>query len=315
MLFSRRIPELKGPFLSQKKLADLTWLRVGGAADGLFSPSDLDDLRHFLSNLDPNIDIFPLGVGSNLIVRDGGIAAVVIRLGRTFNDIRIDGETVTAGASALVSHIARKTAEKGLDFGFLRTIPGTVGGALKMNAGCYGRSFSDVFQSAKVISRSGKVTSVDSHDLAFSYRQSQLPAGSIVVEVTLKGQSDDPCAIKNRMDIQIKRRNETQPIKERCAGSVFRNPSGSSSTGQPDDVHTFKAWKLIDDVGMRGEKLGGAQMSERHPNFLINSKNATADDLERLGNRVRERVYEFHGVDLQWEILRVGRSITSENTV
>ncbi|MCY4306553.1 MAG: UDP-N-acetylmuramate dehydrogenase [Aestuariivita sp.] len=309
MVFPEQLPESKGLFFSQKKLADLTWLRVGGTADGLFLPSDLEDLVHFVSNLDPDIDLFPLGVGSNLIIRDRGIAAIVIRLGRKFNQIRIDGKAVTAGAAALVSHVARKSAEQGLDLGFLRTIPGTIGGALRMNAGCYGRSFSDVFQSAKIISRSGEITSIDAQELNFGYRQSVLPADAIVLEVKLKGKFDDPYAIKNRMDIQINKRNKTQPIKECCAGSVFRNPSGSSSTGEPNDSHSLKAWKLIDDVGMRGEKLGGAQISEIHPNFLINAGNATADDLERLGNKVRDRVYDFHGIDLQWEILRVGRSM------
>jgi UDP-N-acetylmuramate dehydrogenase len=289
-------------------LADLTWLRVGGPADWLVQPADEDDLAAFLAALPPDVPVFPMGVGSNLIVRDGGIAGVVIRLGRGFNDIRTQGDLVTAGAAALDAHVAIKAAEAGRDLTFLRTIPGAIGGALRMNAGCYGRYIADHFVSARVIHRDGRMVTLGAGDIAFAYRQTDLPPDSIVTEVTFRAPKGDPEALASVMAEQIAKRDATQPTKDRSAGSTFRNPAGFSSTGRADDTHELKAWAVIDAAGMRGATRGGAQMSVMHSNFLINAGGATADDLESLGEEVRKRVFETQGIALEWEIMRVGRN-------
>ncbi len=306
------LPKVRGTYTENKILADLTWLRVGGPCDVLFQPVDVDDLVAFLSALNPEIPVFPIGVGSNLIVRDGGIRAVVIRMGRGFNTISIDGNLVTAGVAALDQHVARKAADAGLDLTFLRTIPGAIGGAVRMNAGCYGSYAADVFVSAKAVTRAGEVVTLSADDLNFQYRQSDLPDGWVLVEVTFKAPYGDTDALKKRMDEQLTKRNASQPTKERSAGSTFRNPAGFSSTGSEDDVHDLKAWKLIDDAGLRGFQLGGAQMSEKHPNFMINTGDATATDLEKLGEEVRKRVFKSSGLTLQWEIMRVGEPAEGE---
>ncbi len=300
------LPEVRGRLTQDKPLSELTWLRVGGPADVLFQPADLQDLQDFLKALDPAIPVFPMGVGSNLIVRDGGLRAVVIRLGRGFNGIEIDGNRVTAGVAALDAHVARKAAEAGLDLTFLRTIPGSIGGAVKMNAGCYGTYTADVFVSAKAVTRQGELVELGPEDLKFEYRQSDLPEGWVLVEATFEAPEGDPKELADRMEAQLKKRDETQPTKDRSAGSTFRNPAGFSSTGRADDVHDLKAWKVIDDAGMRGARKGGAQMSEKHSNFLINTGDATATDLESLGEEVRKKVYENSGITLEWEIMRVG---------
>jgi UDP-N-acetylmuramate dehydrogenase len=288
-------------------MADLTWLRVGGPADWLFQPADEDDLVEFLAELDPSVPILPVGVGSNLIVRDGGIEGVVIRLGRGFNAIMVVGDTVTAGAAALDARIARQAAMAGLDLAFLATIPGTLGGAVKMNAGCYGRYLADVFVSARGVTRRGETVVLSSEDMGFAYRSSGLPDGLILTEATLRGPLDDPKAIEERIARQIVMRDASQPNKERSAGSTFRNPAGYSSTGQADDTHDMKAWKLIEDAGLRGARRGGAMMSDKHANFLVNTGGATAADLEGLGEDVRAAVKARTGVALEWEVLRVGR--------
>jgi len=300
------MPDVRGTLTPSRPLADLTWMRVGGPADVLFQPADVDDLSQFLATLDPSVPVFPMGVGSNLIVRDGGISGVVIRLGRGFNGIAFDGDIVTAGAAALDAHVARKAAIEGLDLTFLRTIPGTIGGAVRMNAGCYGSYTADVFVSAKAVTRDGKIVTLGPDDLKFAYRQSALPDGMVLVEATLEGPSGEPDALHARMEEQLKKRDASQPTKERSAGSTFRNPAGYSSTGQADDTHELKAWKVIDDAGMRGARRGGAQMSEMHSNFMINAGGATAADLEGLGEDVRKKVYENSGITLEWEIMRVG---------
>jgi UDP-N-acetylmuramate dehydrogenase len=300
------LPTPRGTLTANRPLNDLTWLRVGGPADWLFQPADLEDLRTFLKQLDPAIPVFPMGVGSNLIVRDGGIRAVVIRLGRGFNAMEVNGLQVTVGAAALDAHVARKAAEQGVDLTFLRTIPGTIGGALRMNAGCYGSYTADVFQSAQVITRQGECITMDAKALNFRYRQSDLPQGAIITEVTLTGTKNDPQALEIKMNDQIAKRDASQPTKDRSAGSTFRNPAGFSSTGKADDVHDLKAWKLIDDAGMRGAMRGGAQMSPMHSNFLINTGTATAADLEGLGEEVRKRVFQASGITLEWEIMRIG---------
>lgn len=299
-------PPVRGTLTENRPLNDLTWLRVGGPADALFQPADVDDLAGFLRELDASVDVFPMGVGSNLIVRDGGIRAVVIRMGRGFNNIDIDGTRVTAGVAALDAHVARKTAAEGLDLTFLRTIPGAIGGAVRMNAGCYGSYVADVFVSAKAVTRAGEVVMLSAEDLNFRYRQTDLPEGWVLVEATFEAPRGDADVLATRMDDQIAKRDATQPTKERSAGSTFRNPAGFSSTGQADDSHDLKAWKVIDDAGLRGFSIGGAQMSEKHPNFMINTGGATAADLEKLGEEVRKRVFKSSGLTLEWEIMRIG---------
>ena len=300
------LPEVRGVLTPARSLAELTWLRVGGPADWLFQPADPSDLSQFLGALDPSVAVFPMGVGSNLIVRDGGIRAVVIRMGRGFNQIKIAGNRVTAGVAALDAHVARKAAEAGVDLTFLRTIPGTIGGAVRMNAGCYGSYVADVFVSATAITRTGKVVTLTPEDLNFRYRQSDLPEGWVIVEAVFDGAPGDPDKLNAKMDAQIAKRDATQPTKDRTAGSTFRNPAGFSSTGRADDSHDLKAWKLIDDAGMRGAKVGQAQMSQMHSNFLTNIGGATAADLEKLGEEVRKKVFQNSGISLEWEIMRVG---------
>ncbi|MEV8467718.1 UDP-N-acetylmuramate dehydrogenase [Fluviibacterium sp. DFM31] len=294
------------PTTPARPLSDLTWLRVGGPAEIFFQPTDLEDLKATLAGLDPAVPVFPMGVGSNLIVRDGGIRGMVVRLGRGFNQIRIDGDLVVAGAAALDAHVARKAAQAGRDLTFLRTIPGAIGGAVRMNAGCYGQYVADHFVSAQAVTRAGEVVTLSADDLAFGYRHSTLPDGWVLTEATFRAPAGDPAALEAKMAEQLAKRDATQPTKDRTAGSTFRNPSGFSSTGRSDDVHDLKAWKLIDDAGMRGARRGGAQMSQKHSNFLTNAGGATAADLEDLGEDVRKRVFEISGITLEWEIMRVG---------
>ncbi|WP_136645796.1 UDP-N-acetylmuramate dehydrogenase [Tabrizicola sp. YIM 78059] len=300
------LPTPRGTLTANRPLSDLTWLRVGGPADWLFQPADEADLAAFLAALAPSVQVFPMGVGSNLIVRDGGIRAVVIRLGRGFNGIAIEGDRVTAGAASLDSHVARRAAEAGLDLTFLRTIPGSIGGAVRMNAGCYGSYVADVLEEVRIITRDGRTETVPASALNLRYRQSDLPEGAVIVSATFRAGRQDPQALQARMAEQIAKRDASQPTKERSAGSTFRNPAGFSSTGRADDTHELKAWKVIDEAGMRGARLGGAQMSEMHSNFLINTGGATAADLENLGEEVRKKVFQSSGITLEWEIMRVG---------
>ena len=300
------LPPLRGSITPDRPLSDLTWLRVGGPADALVIPADEADLAQFLAALDPGIPVFPMGVGSNLIVRDGGLRAVVIRLGRGFADIRVEGERVIAGAAALDARVAQAAAEAGRDLTFLRTIPGSIGGAVRMNAGCYGSYVADVLEQVRIVRRDGRVQDLPAAALALRYRQSDLPEGAVIVQATFRAPAGDPAALAARMADQVAKRDATQPVRDRSAGSTFRNPAGYSSTGQADDRHDLKAWKLIDDAGMRGARRGGAQMSPMHCNFLINTGGATATDLEGLGEEVRKRVFQSAGLWLEWEIMRVG---------
>ncbi|MGC9449176.1 UDP-N-acetylmuramate dehydrogenase [Cereibacter johrii] len=300
------MPPVRGTLTEGRSLADLTWLRVGGPADWLFQPADEADLVQFLSALDPAVPVFPMGVGSNLIVRDGGLRAVVIRLGRGFNAIRIEGDRVIAGAAALDAHVARRAAEAGRDLTFLRTIPGSIGGAVRMNAGCYGSYVADHLIEVRAVTREGRAVTLPAAELGLAYRQSALPEGCVLTEATFRAETGDPAELARRMEEQIARRDSSQPTRERSAGSTFRNPAGFSSTGRADDTHELKAWKLIDEAGMRGARRGGAQMSEMHSNFLINAGGATAADLEGLGEEVIKRVFQSSGIRLEWEIMRVG---------
>ena len=300
------LPPVRGALTSGQALSKLTWLRVGGPADWLFQPGDAADLADFLRGLPAEIPVQPIGVGSNLIVRDGGVRGVVIRLGRGFNAVTCEGGVVTAGAAALDQHVARKAAQAGLDLTFLRTIPGSIGGAVRMNAGCYGSYVADHLIEVTVITREGETRTLPAADLHFAYRQSTLPAGWIVTEARLRAEPGDPAALEARMNDQLARRDASQPTGAGSAGSTFRNPAGFSSTGRADDSHELKAWKLIEDAGLRGYRLGGAQMSEKHPNFLMNTGTATAAELEALGELVRARVRETSGHELQWEVIRLG---------
>ena len=303
---TQALPTPRGTLTPNRSLSDLTWLRVGGPADWLFQPADVSDLAEFLAALDPAIPVFPMGVGSNLIVRDGGIRAVVIRLGRGFNSIEISGTRITAGAAALDAHLARRAAEAGLDLTFLRTIPGSIGGAVRMNAGCYGQYVADFLEEIQIVTRAGHLVTLPASALNLRYRQSDLPEGAVVASATFRAPEGDQAALEARMADQLAKRDASQPTKDRSAGSTFRNPVGHSSTGRADDSHDLKAWKVIDDAGMRGARLGGAQMSQMHSNFLINAGGATAADLENLGETVRKRVFQNSGITLEWEIMRVG---------
>lgn len=306
------LPSVRGHLVPNRPLDGLTWLRVGGPADWLFQPADADDLADFLRDLDPDMPVFPMGVGSNLIVRDGGIRGVVIRLGRGFNHIGFRDDLVIAGAAALDAHVARRAADAGRDLTFLRTIPGSIGGALRMNAGCYGSYVADHLVQARAVTRDGRQVVLQPADLNFAYRHSDLPDGWILTEATFRAAPGDPDMLHERMEAQLARRDETQPTGERSAGSTFRNPAGFSSTGQADDSHELKAWSLIDRAGLRGHSWGGARMSPKHPNFLLNTGGATAAELEALGELVRRRVLEDSGHELQWEVIRIGDPLQAD---
>jgi UDP-N-acetylmuramate dehydrogenase len=297
---------LRGTLTANRPLADLTWLRVGGPAQWFFQPADAADLALFLAALDADTPVFAMGVGSNLIVRDGGVAGVVIRLGRGFQDLTITDGTITAGAALLDAHVARRAADAGLDLTFLRTIPGTIGGAVAMNAGCYGAYVADTLVSVQVVSRDGHIHDIPAADLRLGYRSSHLPHGAIILAATFAPPSGDPVDLAQRMADQLAKRDASQPTKDRTAGSTFRNPVGYSSTGRADDSHERKAWAVIDAAGLRGARLGGAVMNTMHPNFLTNAGGATAADLEDLGELVRKKVYDTQAITLEWEIMRIG---------
>lgn len=292
--------------MRDRPLADLTWLRVGGPAEVFVQPADEADLASFLAALNPAIPVLAMGVGSNLIVRDGGVPGVVVRLGRGFNGIAVRDGRVEAGAAALGAHVARSAAEHGLDLTFLRTIPGTIGGAVAMNAGCYGRYAADVLDEVRIVTRDGTPATLPADALGLGYRSSALPPGAVVTSATFAPPPGDPAALAGRMAEQLARRDATQPTRDRTAGSTFRNPAGRSSTGEADDTHELKAWALIDAAGLRGARRGGAVMSAKHPNFLTNDGGATAADLEDLGEEVRARVRATSGHLLEWEVARVG---------
>jgi UDP-N-acetylmuramate dehydrogenase len=311
-----RLPKVRGQLTPMRVLADLTWLRVGGPAEVLFQPADIDDLVNFLAHCAADIPVTPLGVCSNLIIRDGGLPGVVIRLGRAFSKIEIlDGDRVRAGAAALDAHVAKRAADAGISgLEFLRTIPGAVGGAVKMNAGCYGSYAADVVSEVTMIDRAGTSLTLRRDDIQFAYRTSAIPDDTVIVGAVLQGRPGDPSEIHATMDTYVEQRAATQPVRERSCGSTFANPAGYSSTGAPDDPMDFKAWRLIDDAGCRGLRIGGAQISEKHSNFLINTGAATAADLEQLGETVRARVKSHSGIDLVWEIRRIGVIVPGSKT-
>jgi UDP-N-acetylmuramate dehydrogenase len=307
MTWTSQMPEVEGRITLERPLADLSWLRVGGAAELLFQPAHMADISAFMRAVPDDVPVLPIGVCSNLIIRDGGIKGAVIRLGRGFNGFEVMANgNIRVGASALDAQVAKKAAEAGYDLAFLRTIPGAIGGAIKMNAGCYGSYLADVFVSATAVRRDGKVVTLRKSDMGFAYRHSDMPDDMVITQAVLSPPKGDPAQINAAMQDALAKRAASQPVNERSCGSTFRNPAGFSSTGKADDVHDLKAWKVIDDAGLRGVKLGGAQMSAMHPNFLINTGGATAKDLENLGELVREKVFKHAGISLEWEIRRVG---------
>jgi len=289
-------PPVRGRLTAAAPLAPLVWFKSGGAAEWLFEPADVEDLGDFLRNLDPAVPVKPLGLGSNLIVRDGGLPGVVVRLGKGFSGVTVDGEQLVAGGGTpgiLLASTARDHGLAGLEF--MRGIPGTVGGAVRMNAGAYGRETADVLVEATVVLRSGERRVLPLPALGYRYRHSDLADDSIVVAARFSGRPGDMAAITAEMDRIAAEREASQPLRSRTGGSTFKNPPGQ------------KAWQLVDAAGCRGLRLGGAQVSEKHTNFLINTGDANSADIEALGEEVRARVLAQSGIELEWEIQRVGR--------
>jgi len=290
-----RLPKVRGRLTADAPLAQVTWFRVGGPAEVLFRPADVDDLAAFLAAKPVDVPVTVIGVASNLLVRDGGVKGVVVRLGRGFVDITARDTLIEAGAGALDLNVALTARDAGIaGLEFLSGIPGTIGGGLRMNAGAYGSEFKDVLQSATALDPAGKKHTLSLSELRLSYRHSGVPEDWIFVGATFAGSKGDPLTIARRMDEIQKAREESQPIRARTGGSTFANPA------------SHKAWQLIDEAGCRGLQRGGAMVSEKHANFLINTGNATAADIEGLGEEVRARVKAKSGITLQWEIRRIG---------
>ncbi|KAB1070979.1 UDP-N-acetylmuramate dehydrogenase [Methylobacterium planeticum] len=289
-------PELRGRLIANQPLADLTWFRVGGPAQALFTPADEADLAHLLAGLDPEVPVTVIGLGSNLIVRDGGVPGVVVRLGgKAFGSVEADGETLRAGTAVPDMRLAKAAAAAGLDgLAFFRGIPGSVGGALRMNAGAHGGETTDVLVEARGVDRSGRLRSLSHAEMGFRYRHSAAPDDVIFTSALFRGRPGERAAIEAEMERVTAAREAAQPIRERTGGSTFKNPEGG------------KAWQLVDAAGCRGLTIGGAQVSEMHCNFLINRGGATAAEIEGLGEAVRRRVRETSGVELHWEIKRIG---------
>lgn len=296
-----RLPPVRGKLEASVTLAPFTWFRVGGPAEVLFQPADEADLADFLRLCPADIPILAVGVGSNLIVRDGGVPGVVIRLSpRGFGQISTNGLQVTAGAACLDASVAKKAAEAGIaGLEFYRGVPGTIGGALRMNAGCYESETKDVLVSCVAYDRAGQRHEFSCADMGFTYRHTTAPADLIFVSATFQGTADDPAEILARMDAITEKREQSQPIRDKTGGSTFKNPDPLQSGGR-------KSWQVIDAAGLRGYQIGGAQMSEKHCNFMINTGTATAKDLEVLGEHVIQQVKATQGVDLHWEIKRIG---------
>ncbi len=299
MSWKDKLPEVRGRLLKDEPLAPFTWFRVGGPADVVFLPADEDDLAQFLKALDPAVPVTPLGVGSNTLVRDGGVDGVVIRLGKAFAAVEPRGKArIFAGAAALDATVAREAGKAGIaGLEFYRGVPGSIGGAVMMNAGCYGAETKDILVEAYGVTRAGERVSFTNAEMGFSYRKSAKAAegGLIFTGALFEGRPDDPAAVEARMAEITARREASQPIKEKTGGSTFKNPPGHSS------------WKLVDEAGWRGKPFGGAMFSPLHSNFLINTGEATAADLEGLGEAVRADVKAKTGIELEWEIKRIGR--------
>jgi UDP-N-acetylmuramate dehydrogenase len=291
----KAMPGLRGRLLANQSLAELTWFRVGGPAQLLFMPEDEADLSYFLSNLSTEIAVTVIGLGSNLIVRDGGMPGAVIRLGRGFGEIAIEGVRVRAGAAVPDVKIARAAQQAGIaGLSFLRGIPGGIGGALRMNGGAYGRETKDTLVEARAVDRQGRIHVLRNTDMHYAYRHSGAPDDYIFTQALFAGERGDPAVIAAEMDKITESREATQPVKSRTGGSTFKNPPGQ------------KAWQLVDAAGCRGLRIGDAEVSQMHCNFLINLGNASAADIETLGETVRRKVEENSGVKLEWEIKRIG---------
>jgi UDP-N-acetylmuramate dehydrogenase len=287
-----KIPKVRGKLKENANIASSSWFKVGGPAELLFTPADELDLLNFFINLDSDIPIFVIGASSNILIRDGGIKGVVIKLGTAFNKINVIDDKLFVGAYVKNMILAKYARNNNLPgFNFLSGIPGTVGGSIKMNAGCYGREMSDIISKIKIIDRKNGFSEITIKNLNMNYRKSSLPDDSIIVSAFLKYKKKDNYKIINNIKEQ---RLKTQPINELTGGSTFKNPPG------------YKAWKLIDESGCRGLSIGGAKISDMHTNFIINYDNATANDIETLGNKVKEKVFVNSGIKLEWEILRVG---------
>ncbi len=290
------MPKCRGRLTADAPLAGVTWFRVGGAAEVMFRPADTEDLAEFLAALPDDVPVTVVGVASNLLIRDGGVPGVVIRLGRGFAGIEAAGTRITAGGAALDLHVATVARDAGIaGLEFLSGIPGTVGGALRMNGGAYGREIRDVLVAAQAVDRQGTLHTVSNEAMGFTYRHCAVPEDFIFTGAVLEGAEDDPLAIARRMAEISDKRGDTQPVRARTGGSTFKNPPGER-----------KAWQLIDEAGCRGLRVGDAQVSEKHCNFLLNLGSASASDLEALGEEVRRRVRETSGVSLEWEIKRIG---------
>lgn len=292
------IPDLAGTVEQSGSLADFIWFRTGGPAEWLVRPTSVEDLADFLRRLDPAVPVLPVGVGSNLIVRDGGVPGIVVRLPKSLASVKVEaGHRIRAGGGAMGITVASKARDSGIaGLEFLRGIPGTAGGAVRMNGGAYGRETRDILVEATLVLRDGSVETWPVDRLGYTYRHSEIPEGAVVVEALFQGEAGDPSAIGAEMDRIAAEREASQPLRSRTGGSTFKNPPGT------------KAWKLIDDAGCRGLRIGDAQVSEKHCNFLLNLGNATSAQIEALGEEVRRRVFEHSGVRLEWEIQRVGVS-------
>jgi UDP-N-acetylmuramate dehydrogenase len=289
------LPPVKGSLARDAGLKEMVWFRAGGPADVLFRPADAEDLAMFLAARPADLPVHVIGVGSNLLVRDGGVPGVVVRLPAAFGKIEASGTRIRAGAAALDAAVARAAAEAGIaGLEFLRGVPGTIGGALRMNAGCYGREIADIFVEATALDARGNRVTLSPQEMGFAYRKSAASDRLIFLEAVFEGRLDAPDAIKARMEELAANREASQPIRAKTGGSTFKNPPGQ------------KAWELIDRAGCRGLTLGAAQVSEKHCNFLINKGEATAAEIEALGEEVRRRVRESQGVSLEWEIKRIG---------
>lgn len=311
-----KLPTVRGRYTENAPLGESGWFKCGGKADILFKPADEEDLQYFLKNFTPSPlvgegrgegEIRAFGALSNTIIRDGGLEGVTIRLGREFGGIECLGDTVRCGAFALDANVARVAAEAGIaGLEFLSGIPGTIGGALKMNAGCYGTETKDVLLEATALTHQGDLVRLRPEEMDMTYRHTNIPDDMIIISATFKGAKGNPATILQNIEEIKSKRESSQPIKEKTGGSTFANPSAEelSQCGLSEDT---KVWQLIDSVGGRGLMIGGAQMSEKHCNFMINTGNATAADLENLGEELRKRVLEKFGLTLRWEIKRIGR--------
>lgn len=307
---AERLPTPRGRLTPSRSLADLTWFRVGGPAELLFQPADAADLAAFLAACPAEVPVMPVGVGSNLLVRDGGVPGVVVRLGRGFAEIEASGTQVIAGGAALDARVAQAASAAGVaGLEFLRTIPGSIGGALAMNAGCYGTEVKDRLLWAEAVTRRGETVRLSPAEMGFGYRRAAAAEGLVFTRAAFEGRPGSPAAISAHMAELMAKREASQPLRERTGGSTFANPSGASSGLDGAGLKGLRAWELIDRAGCRGLQLGQAKVSEKHCNFLINLGNATAADLEELGETVRARVKSTSDVDLHWEIRRIGASL------